>query len=308
MASFSKYLIIIAGPTASGKSDIAYQLAKEYNTQIISSDSRQCYREMSIGTAKPHESILKEIKHYFINSHSITENINAADFEHLALGYCTEIFSKNDLAILCGGTGLYIDALCYGLDIMPEVDEQIKQLIEHNYEKYGLSWLQEELKKTDPSFYETAEIKNPARLIRALSFHRSTGESINDYKKGIHKKRNFKVIKICLDLPKDLLYTRINKRVDIMMKDGLINEVTKLYPFRNMKNLQTVGYKEFYDEGIDFPPKDLALENVVNRIKQHTRNYAKRQITWFKKDQNYKSFNPGNLEDIKEYISNKLTS
>jgi tRNA dimethylallyltransferase len=273
-------VIIIAGPTAVGKTGIAMQLAKQLGTSIISADSRQCYKEMTIGTAKPTNAERKAVKHYFIDEYPVTTSLTAADFEQLAIGYLEEIFQTNNTAIVCGGTGLYIDALCKGIDYMPKVDDIIEGEIHAEYEERGLEWLQEEVKKEDPDFYAVGEVQNPVRLLRALIFKLSTGESIMKYRTGTLKKRQFQIIKIALDLPREILYERVNKRVDEMMQHGLLEEVKTLYPHRHLKNLQTVGYSELFDhlEG------NCTLEEATDKIKQHTRNYAKRQLTWFRKD------------------------
>jgi len=299
-----KSLIVIAGPTAVGKTNAAIKIARQFGTAIISADSRQCYREMSIGTAKPSEEELLAVPHFFINSHSITEELNAADYEQLALGYCARIFAEKDIAVVCGGTGLYIRALCEGMDIMPPSDKEIEADLQRQYEMKGIAWLQQATQEEDPEFYAVAEQQNPARLIRALAFFRSTGQSIIRYRNAVTKERPFRIIKIGLDLPRDVLYERINQRVDLMLKHGLLEEVAGLYPYRHFKNLHTVGYSEFWDTA--FPPGEQELAVITARIKQHTRNYAKRQLTWFRKDKEFKWFFPQEHNDIIEYIYSRL--
>lgn len=274
---------VIAGPTAVGKTAIALQLAQRLGTSIISADSRQCYREMTIGTAKPLEEELQRVHHYFINSHSVTEHLTTADFERLALGYLQEVFKTSDSAVVCGGTGLYIKSLCEGIDAMPDVDEVVEQEVNTLYQQKGIEWLQEAVKNEDPEFYNSGEIQNPVRMIRALSFVRSTGDSIMNYRTGAKAERPFSIIKIALDLPREVLYDRINRRVDIMMEQGLLDEVQKLYPQRHLKNLQTVGYSELFD----YMDGKYSLEEAIDKIKQHSRNYAKRQLTWFRKDKEF---------------------
>ncbi len=278
-----KTVIIIAGPTAVGKTSIAIQLAKILSTSIISADSRQCYHEMNIGTACPTKEEMNGVKHYFIQEKSIVENISAADYEMFALKYLNEIFQKNDVAIVCGGTGLYLKALTDGLDEMPKIDVKIDKDVNQFYQEKGMKWLQETIKEEDREFYEQGEIQNPARLIRALVFKRSTGVSINHYKTGKRKKRNFKIIKVALLLPRNILYERINQRVEDMMQHGLLEEVNYLLPYKQLKNLQTVGYTELFD----FLDGQCSLKEAIDKIKQRTRNYAKRQLTWFKKDETY---------------------
>jgi tRNA dimethylallyltransferase len=271
---------IIAGPTGVGKTPIAIELAKRLGTAIVSADSRQCYKEMTIGTAKPSVEELAAVKHYFVDEFPVTTQLNAADYELLALKYLNEIFTGHDTAIVCGGTGLYIKALCEGLDEMPETPASIVKEIEDEYKLRGLPWLQEAIQKEDPEFYRQADIQNPARLLRALSFIRATGSSIVNYQANLRKQRPFRIVKTGLELPREILYTRINERVDKMMESGLLNEVEKLFPYRNLKNLQTVGYTELFD----FIEGKCTLPEAIEKIKQHTRNYAKRQMTWFRKD------------------------
>jgi tRNA dimethylallyltransferase len=274
---------VIAGPTAVGKTAIAIELARRLGTSIISADSRQCYREMTIGTAKPTEGELAQAHHYFINSHSVTEHLTTADFERLALSYLEDIFKTSDKAVVCGGTGLYIKSLCEGIDEMPDVDVAIEREVNEQYQQHGIEWLQSAIQQEDPEFYQQGEIQNPVRMIRALSFVRSTGNSILNYRTGAKMVRPFNIIKIALELPREVLYERINRRVDIMMEQGLLEEVKQLYPQRHLKNLQTVGYSELFD----YIDGKYTLDEAIDKIKQHTRNYAKRQLTWFRKDKEF---------------------
>lgn len=263
-----------------GKTAIAIALAKRLGTEIVSADSRQCYREMSVGTAKPSAEELREVKHHFIDTHSVTTALDAADYETLALGYLQDIFATRDAAVVCGGTGLYIKALCEGLDTMPAVSDEVVHDVNNEYETRGLQWLQHAVMEEDPDFYKEGEIKNPARLLRALIFKRSVGESIVNYRTGEKKKRDFRIVRVGLELPREVLYERINTRVDKMMENGLLDEVRNLYSLRHLKNLQTVGYSELFEhiEGL------YTLQEAVDKIKQNTRHYAKRQMTWFRKD------------------------
>lgn len=296
-----KKLIVIAGPTATGKTSVAIQIAGHLNTSIISADSRQCYKEMTIGTAKPTEKELHAVKHYFINQFHVTENINAADFERLALGYLNEIYKNSYYAIVCGGTGLYIKALCEGLDEMPPVDTVIEMEVNNDYKSKGLEWLKDVTKSEDPQYFNTGETQNPARLLRALIFKRSTGHSITGYRHAAKKERPFHIIKIGLTLPRQQLYKRINARVDRMMFQGLEEEAKALYPMKHLKNLQTVGYTELFD----YMDGKYSLNEATEKIKQHTRNYAKRQQTWFMRDEDIQWFNADDMElltRIKEYL------
>ncbi len=260
------------------------QLATKLGTSIISADSRQCYKGMTIGTAKPTAEEQAAIPHYFIDEFPVTENITAARYEQLALGYLSHIFQQHSTAVVCGGTGLYIKALCDGLDDMPQVDAVIDRQINEQYKEQGMEWLQESIQEHDPLFYESGEMQNPARIIRALVFKLSTGESILQYRTGSKKERPFQVIKVGIELPREVLYNRINARVDQMMTEGLLAEAKSLYPYKELKNLQTVGYAELfeYTDGL------CSLDKAIAKIKQNTRRYAKRQMTWFKKDSEVK--------------------
>jgi tRNA dimethylallyltransferase len=280
-----------------GKTAVAIELAKRLNTSIISADSRQCYREMSVGTAKPSAEELDAVKHYFVDEFPVTTNVTAADFEQLGLKYLETIFQTSDAVVVCGGTGLYIKALTEGLDEMPKVDDAIEAEVNKRYEEEGLAWLQEAVKAEDPAFAATGEMQNPARLLRALVFVRSTGESITKYRSGQRKERSFDVVKVRLGLTREELYQRIDKRVNEMMEKGLEAEARELYPFKELKNLQTVGYSELFDY---FDGK-WSLAEAVSKIKQHTRNYAKRQVTWFKKDREM-HWLEADSEDVVEQI------
>lgn len=276
----NKTVIVIAGPTASGKTAIAVEVAKKFGTSIISADSRQCYKELNIGVARPTEQELEEVTHYFIASHSIQDEITAADFEKYALEKANGLFKTNDIIVMAGGTGLYIKAFCEGLDIIPEVDKDIRNKIIENYGRSGIEWLQKEIQQKDPVFFEKGEIKNPQRMMRALEVIESTGESILHFRKGKKTQRDFNIIKIGLDISKEELHLRINNRVDKMIQAGLEEEAKKLFPFKHLNALQTVGYNELFDH---FENK-ISFSEAIELIKKNTRQYAKRQMTWFKKD------------------------
>jgi tRNA dimethylallyltransferase len=303
----NKYLIVIAGPTASGKTNIAIQLAQYFNTEIVSSDSRQCFKEIPIGTAQPTVEEMNGIVHHFIASHSIHDEMNVGIYEKYALQCLENIFINKNVAILCGGTGLYIDAVCKGIDDMPDTDISIKDEIEKNYSESGIEWLQKAVQNEDPEFWKIAEQQNPARLIRALAFFRSNKISIAQFRNKTPKVRPFQVIKIAIDADREILYDRINNRVDEMMKKGLLNEVAKNFPNRFLKNLSTVGYSEFYNFNY-WPLNDNDLYFAIDKVKQHSRNYAKRQITWFKKDNDYKWINAENINEMLAFINSKINS
>jgi len=275
-----KTVIIIVGATASGKTDLSLQLADRYKTAIISADSRQCYKELNIGVAKPPEAALRSVKHYFINSHSIHNEVNAQVFEEYALKAAEEIFSENDTAIMVGGTGMYIKAFCEGLDEIPEIPLSFRDDIINTYKEKGLIWLQEEIQKKDPLFWKQAEQQNPQRLMRALEVIDSTGRSITEFRKNKKIQRPFHIIKLGIDLTKEQLHRNINRRVDEMIEKGLIAEVLSLTPFKSLNALQTVGYREIFD----YLDGNLNLTESIQKIKSNTRQYAKRQLTWFKKD------------------------
>lgn len=256
---------------------------------------------MSIGTAKPTPEERKGVPHYFIDSHAVTDPLNAAAFENFALGWLEEIFASNPYAVVCGGTGLYIKALCEGLDPMPEVNGDIERQVLDQYQQRGLPWLQDQIRQQDPAFAASGEMQNPARLLRALTFVLSQGKSILDYRKQQAAHRPFRILKIGLELPRAELYRRIDLRVEQMMAQGLLEEVQRLLPFRQLKSLNTVGYRELFD----YLDGRYTLEEAVDKIKQHTRNYAKRQLTWFKKDPAFHWFHPEDLEGIKDRIVRK---
>ncbi len=283
MAAPLPIVYVIAGPTAVGKTAVSIALAQRLGTAIVSADSRQCYRGMTIGTAKPDAAELAAVPHYFIDSHSSTDALTAADYEQLSLQYISEVLQKHGSAVVCGGTGLYIQALCEGLDEMPPADPQVVVTAEEQYAQQGIEWLQQAVATEDPEFYSRGEIQNPARLLRALAFVRTNGSSIVHYRTNTRKERPFRIVKVGLELPREVLYERINQRVDIMMQQGLLQEVTALMPHRQLKNLQTVGYAELFD----YLEGNCTLDYAVDKIKQHSRNYAKRQLTWFKKDKEF---------------------
>ncbi len=289
-----KTCIIISGPTASGKTDVAIELAKYFQTEIISSDSRQCFKELNIGVAKPSPEQLADIPHHFINSHSVKENLSAADFENYALSAAENIFSNRDVAVMCGGTGLYIKAFCDGLDVIPQTDEGVRKTISDAYAEKGITFLQGSIRIEDPFFWAEGEIRNPHRMLRALEVIRTTGTSVLRYQQHAKKARDFNILKITLDVPREILYDRINRRVDLMRHEGLRDEARGLYPFRDLNALQTVGYRELFD----YFDNKISEEQAFDLIKQNTRHYAKRQMTWFKKDPDIHPVQPANAADF----------
>ncbi len=297
----NKQCIVIVGPTAVGKTSLAIQLAKELNTCIISADSRQCYQELNIGVAKPSAAELQTVKHYFINSHAIQDNVNAGVFEAYALHAVQEIFRHHDTAVMVGGTGLYIDAFCNGMDEVPMVSQEIRTKVESDFLRYGLSWLQMEVAEADPEYFGQGEIRNPRRLMRALEIKLMTGSSLLSFQTKSKRHRDFDLVKIGLQLSREDLYRNINHRTGIMIANGLIDEARTLMPFRELNALNTVGYKELFSYFSGMVEKDEAIE----LIRKNTRSYAKRQITWFKKDDSIQWFSPEGISSVKSYCKSR---
>ena len=278
--SITKTLIIIAGPTAVGKTAVAIELARQLKTEIISADSRQFFREMTIGTAKPTVEELGQVGHHFINSHSISESFSVGDFEKQVLALLDDFFRQHDTAILAGGSGLYIKAICEGFDELPPASKQIRDDLNRAFKEQGITCLQEKLRSVDPVYYQQVDLNNPQRLIRALEVALSTGKPFSSYRTAAINKRPFRCLKIGLNLPREILYERINQRVDNMVKEGLIEEARSLLPYRHLNALNTVGYSELFNYFAGMTDLNKAIE----LIKQNTRRFAKRQLTWFRKD------------------------
>ena len=280
MDSKTKTLIVVAGPTASGKTSFAIEIAKRFGAEIISADSRQFYRQMSIGTATPNEDELKEVKHHFINSHDVWNDYAAGEFEKDALALIDNLFEKGDYVVVVGGSGLYIDALCNGLDDIPKVDPEIREELTSIYQNNGLDALLVQLKELDIDFYNIVDKANYKRVVRALEVCLSTGKPYSLQRKGVAKERYFNIVKLAIDMPRELLYDRINRRVDIMVEIGLEAEARGVLQHRECNALQTVGYRELFEyfDGL------ITFERAVELIKQNSRRYAKRQMTWFRRD------------------------
>ena len=297
----NKTCVIIVGPTAVGKTSVAIALAQHFQAKIISADSRQCFRELNIGLAKPSAEQLQKVEHHFINSHSIHDEVNAKVFEEYSLQKVNDIFKENDVVVMVGGTGLYVKAFCEGMDDLPVIDNEIRKTIVTNYNNGGIEWLSNEVKKNDSLFFSKGEIKNPQRMMRALEVKFSTGKSIIEFQSHKKKKRDFKIIKLGLELPKEELHKNINNRVDEMMNSGLLNEVKSLSSYKNLNALQTVGYKELFDH-LD---GKISLDDAVERIKINTRQYAKRQMTWFRKDKDIKWLSANDPDEITFFLNKK---
>ena len=293
-----KKLVVIAGPTASGKTSLSIKLALHYQSEILSADSRQFYRKMDIGTAKPSKEELEKVPHHFINSLGIDEKYNVGRFEEEALKKTSLLFNNYDILFLTGGSGLYIDALCKGIDDLPETEISVREELNRLHKKEGIEALQKKLLETDPEYYSQTDLNNPHRLIRALEVSIMTGCKYSSLRKNSSKERDFITKKIGLLIDRAELYNRINVRVDAMIKNGLVKEVQALLPYRNENALQTVGYKEI----IEFLDHKISLNEAIETIKQNTRNYAKRQMTWFRRDKEIHWFEPGEFESICRFI------
>jgi tRNA dimethylallyltransferase len=294
-------LIVVCGPTASGKTKLAIQLAKHFSAEIISADSRQIYKELKIGSAPPSEAQLKEVKHHFIASRSLDEDYNAGAYEKDVLTLLDELFQKNKFAILVGGSGLYIDAVCNGFDKVPSSFSEIRKQLQDLYEAEGIEQLQNKLKELDPDYYTKIDLSNPQRLMRALEVCIGTGRPYSLLREGKKNTRDFRIIKIGLELPRDVLYKRIDARVDEMMKAGLLDEAKNLISKKELNALQTVGYKELFD----YFENKTSLDEAVDLIKRNSRRYAKRQLTWFRRDKEIQWFSPDQTEEIVHSISTK---
>lgn len=302
--SNSNHLIVICGPTAVGKTSLAIEIAKRYHAEIVSADSRQFYREMNIGTAKPTTQQLAEVPHHFINNISIhNKSYNAGKYEYEVLEFLEKYFREKEVAVMVGGSGLFINAVCSGFDKFEKEDDRQLWVTRKFLNTKELDWLQQEVERLDPEYYATVDKKNPVRLKRALEIIYTTGKKYSEQRIGKKTERPFHIIKIGLSLPREILYERINHRVDEMMEAGLLEEVKQLYLHKKLHTLNTVGYTELFD----FIDDKISLPDAVALIKQNTRNYAKRQMTWFKKDDGIKWFQPQQAEEIRSYIEEKIT-
>jgi tRNA dimethylallyltransferase len=295
-----KKLIVLVGPTAVGKTGLALRLAAHFKTEIISADSRQIYKELTIGTAKPTQAELAQIPHHFIDSHSIHENYDANQFGDEALTLINSLFERHDYLIVCGGSGLYIKALLEGFDDIPEVADEVRDQLIEEFENKGLLWLQNKMRELDPEHFKTIDQKNPVRLMRALEVKISTGKSIASFQTSRKKQLPFKVVKVGLEVDRAQLYERIDHRMDAMLELGLFEEAQQLYPHKNQNALQTVGYREIFD----YLDGQYDREEAVRLLKRNSRRYAKRQLTWFKRDEDITWFRPDQLGDIVSFIQN----
>jgi tRNA dimethylallyltransferase len=298
----SNSLITIIGPTAIGKTSLSIDIANYFGCDILSCDSRQFYKELLIGTAPPSPEEQAQAKHYFIHDRSIFDDYTVGDYENDAIALLDTLYQENDKAILIGGSGLYVDAVLKGFDEFPQIDSKVRANLQQELEEKGLEYLQEKLRELDVEYSKIVDIQNPQRVIRALEVCIGTGKTFTEFRIREVKQRNFTPIKIGLNIDREKLYERINFRVDLMMEAGLLAEAKKMYPHKNINSLQTVGYRELfrYFDG------EFTLDFAISEIKKNTRRFAKRQLTWFRKDEEIKWFNPKDKEDIIFYINSQL--
>ena len=300
MSSKRGTLIVVVGPTGSGKTSLSVELARHYSAPIISTDSRQFYRGMAIGTAQPTAEELAAAKHYFIADREPEDDYNCGKYESDALALLDKLFAENEYVVAVGGSGLYIQALCSGMDALPEANEELRKELTARLNNEGLAPLAEELRRLDPEYAATADMQNPSRVMRALEVCITSGRPYSEQRHGTTAERSFNIVKIGVDMPRDILYDRINRRVDMMIADGLVEEARTMLPKRELNALQTVGYREMFDY---FDGK-ITLDEAIELIKRNSRRYAKRQMTWFRRDTEIGWFAPDKLNDIIEHIDN----
>lgn len=293
-----KRLVVIVGPTGSGKTDLSIRLALHYRAPILSTDSRQVYRGLPIGTAQPTGEQLQAVEHHFVASHDLNDNFNCGEYEMQALARLDELFTSHDYVVAVGGSGLYIRALCEGMDDLPQADAALRRELAARLESDGIEPLAEELKTLDPLYYDEVDRSNPARVVRALEVCLQTGLPYSQLRTGIRRRRNFDIMKVGVDLPREELYDRINRRVDRMLAEGLEAEARAVYPHRHLNALQTVGYREFFD----YFDGRISYDQAVELIKRNSRRYAKRQLTWFRRDEEIRWFRPDQTDAIINYI------
>ncbi len=300
--SHQSYLILVVGPTAVGKTNLCLNLAKNYKTEIVSCDSRQFYREMNLGTAKPTAEELHQVPHHFVDSLSIEDEYDVRRFEQDAIALLENLYAKHQVVVMTGGSGLFADAVVNGLDEMPTISPEVRQQLIQEYEEKGITFLQEEVAAQDPEYFSQVDQKNPQRLMRALEVCRGTGKKFSSFRVKSKKERSFKVIKVGLERDREELYARIDQRMDQMIAAGLFDEAETLYGMRYLNALQTVGYSEIFR----FMEGSYDKEEAIRLLKRNSRRYAKRQMTWFKKDESVRWFSPDMIDQIIAYIESQI--
>lgn len=297
----TKRLLVVVGPTGSGKTDLSIRLALHYAAPVLSTDSRQVYRGMPIGTAQPSDGQLQAVEHHFIASHDLKDNLSCGEYEVQALARLEQLFTTHDYVVAVGGSGLYVRALCEGMDDLPQADKSLREEMDRWLAEEGLGALAEKLRELDPEYYQIVDLNNPARVMRALEVCFQTSMPYSRQRTGVRRDRPFGIVKIGIDLPREVLYDRIDRRVDQMLADGLEAEARALYPYRALNALQTVGYREFFD----YFDGRIGYDEAVELIKRNSRRYAKRQLTWFRRDPEIRWFRPDDDAAIREYIGSE---
>ena len=298
----TKTLIVVVGATGSGKTDLSLRLATHFAAPILSTDSRQVYRGLPIGTAQPTAEQLATAEHHFIASHELTDNFNCGEYEVQALARLEELFQKHDTVIAVGGSGLYIQALCEGMDDLPQADEELRKALSERLKNEGIESLLAELQHLDPTYYEQVDRQNPSRVLRAVEVCLQTGQPYSSLRTGEKRERNFRILKVGIDWVREALYDRINRRVDMMIDEGLEAEARAVYHLRHLNSLQTVGYREMFE----YFDGTISREEAIELIKRNSRRYAKRQMTWFRRDEEIRWFSPEEFDSMIDFLENKI--
>lgn len=297
-------LIVLIGPTGVGKTELSLSIAEHFHTSILSADSRQLYADLKIGTASPTPDQLARVTHYFVGTLQLTEYYSAAQYEADVLAKLEQLFQVHEVVVLTGGSMMYVDAICKGIDDIPTIDSETRELIIQRYEEEGLEKLCAELKLLDPEYYKIVDLKNPKRVLHALEICYMTGKTYTSFRTRSHKERPFRIIKIGLTREREELYDRINRRVDMMMQEGLLEEARRVYPFKHLNSLNTVGYKEMFQ----YLDGEWTLDFAIEKIKQNSRIYSRKQMTWFKRDTDIAWFHPDRQTEIMQYIHSVVSS
>ena len=298
----TKTLIVVVGATGSGKTDLSLRLATHFAAPILSTDSRQVYRGLPIGTAQPTAEQLATAEHHFIASHELTDNFNCGEYEVQALMRLEKLFQKHDTVVAVGGSGLYIQALCEGMDDLPQADEELRKTLSERLKNEGIESLLAELQHLDPTYYEQVDRQNPSRVLRAVEVCLQTGQPYSSLRTGEKRERNFRILKVGIDWVREALYDRINRRVDMMIDEGLEAEARAVYHLRHLNSLQTVGYREMFE----YFDGTISREEAIELIKRNSRRYAKRQMTWFRRDEEIRWFSPEEFDSMIEFLENKI--